>query len=192
VILIWECSSTLASKGQAPAARTESVWTSLPVTMFRKVGVMTETSVWSGKAKRRGTTPSSTTSWQPFVGTVSEVGQSPASIGENIFVVVINKVSQSRKKLPDCRYTGRRLLVMTEVWQSPSDITQECCLKITSKRKITKCSHDSINMMTAKLTEVSGLIRVRRRIIIPSSMTWSRSSGPSPAILPRAQTDCSA
>jgi hypothetical protein len=50
-----------------------------------------------------------------FVGTVSEVGQSPASIGENLFVVVMNKVSQSGKKLPDCRYTGRRILIATRV-----------------------------------------------------------------------------
>ena len=46
--------------------------------------------------------------------------------------------------------------------------------------------------MKRVITEVSGLINVSRGLMMPCSITWSRSSGPSPAMLPRAQTACSA
>jgi hypothetical protein len=69
------------------------------------------------------------------------------------------------KKLPDGRDTGRRILVTTQVGQSPSDVTQECSLKM---KTINKCSQKNIKN---KLTEVSGLIKVSRCLIMPCSLT---------------------
>ncbi len=125
-----------------------------------------------------------------LVRTVSEVGQSQASLGEDLFVVIANKLSQSGQKLPNCRNTIR-IVVTTQVCQGPSSALPESCLRITPKRKITQCSHDSINM-TAKLTKLAGLIKGSKGSITPCSMTKSRSFAPSPAILSRAQTACSA
>jgi hypothetical protein len=68
----------------------------------------------------------------PFVRAIGEVRQGPASVSEDLFVVVVDQVGQCGKQLPDGRDTGRRILVTTQVGQSPSDITQECSLKIKS------------------------------------------------------------
>jgi hypothetical protein len=50
-----------------------------------------------------------------LVRTVSKIGHSKASVGEDIFVVIMNKLSQSGQKLPNCRDTGKRILMTTQV-----------------------------------------------------------------------------
>jgi hypothetical protein len=90
-----------------------------------------------------------------FVRTNGEVRQGPASVGEDLFVVV-DQVGQGGKKLPDGMDTGWRNLVTTQVGQSPSGVTQECGLKM---KTINNCTQRNIKN---KLTEVSGLIKVSR------------------------------
>ena len=71
-----------------------------------------------------------------FVRAIGEIRQSPASVGENFFVVVVDKVGQGGKKLSNCRDTGRRILVTAQVGQSPSNVAQECSLILKS---VIKC-----------------------------------------------------
>lgn len=49
-----------------------------------------------------------------------------------------------------------------------------------------------IELKALKHTSISGPMSSRRGLTIPALITKSRSSGPSPAMLPNAQTACSA
>jgi hypothetical protein len=46
-----------------------------------------------------------------FVRAIGEVRKSPASVGEDLFVVVVDQVGQGGKKLPDGRTLGGGLLL---------------------------------------------------------------------------------
>jgi hypothetical protein len=60
-----------------------------------------------------------------FVRANGEVNQSPASFEKNIsVVVVVDKLGQGGKNLPDCMDTGWRIIVGTQAAQKPSDIKQ--------------------------------------------------------------------
>ena len=65
-----------------------------------------------------------------FIGSVGEIRKCPAGVGQDLFVVVVDEVGESRKELSDCRDGWRRFLVAAQVGQCPRNITQECGLKL--------------------------------------------------------------
>ncbi len=127
-MFILEWTSNLASNGQAPAARTESVWISLLVTIFPivlRVGVgprppqRDPAKRQAAGRLRRQQLPESVR-WGHRWGTARPSKRRRGSLD---FVVVVDQVGQGGKKWPDGRDTGPRILVTTQVGQSPSDIT---------------------------------------------------------------------
>ena len=156
VMFILECSSSLASKGQVPASKTESVRASLPDTMFpmiRKVGVMTEISVWSSKATRRGTTPASTTSWIHSLGT-NELRESEAKHRQKSLSL------WAKEEAAELLEHWMRKVVMAQV---RAKLHQNHLTIAPKKKNIRNCSHDSIKEI--KFTKVSHLIKVSIGII---------------------------
>ena len=107
-----------------------TVYTSLPI--VSKVEVMTKISVLSSKAKRRGTPQASTTSWIHSLGPSMRYERAKLTTGNNLFVVV----SQGRSfRLPNCRNTGMRKVVMAQVHTK----LHKNHLTIKQKRKDTNC-----------------------------------------------------
>ena len=70
-----------------------------------------------------------------LVGTVSEIRKSPAGVSQNFLVVVVDQVGQGGEQLPHCWDARWRVLVATQVGQSPRHIAQESGLE-KKKNKI--------------------------------------------------------
>ena len=116
-----------------------------------------------------------------FVWTVGNVRKCPASVSTNLLVFKLEHANKCRQKLIDVLGFRRWILKITIV------------VKI---QQVTLFRHkfDMVHEIFCKngiLGLLRGSVRAFIGAIIPASRTISRRSGPSPAMLPSAQTACS-
>ena len=96
-----------------------------------------------------------------LVGTVGDVGEGPARVGEHLFVVGVEELREGGQYLLQDAHRRRRILVAAQVGQGPRDVAQEGVGRVGVDEREERLDDAALDDQVAELGAVAGDVAQR-------------------------------